>query len=129
MSEDYRPGTVLWSTVRYWPNPAHKRETTEAGPPAWRPDKEPCPDDLTVGDRNELLAGAIPADPASPHSRRYNVRRTITGLEVFEAKFTEETNGIAVFHGHPASYVPAAVLRQFREVAEYKRLVKAFGSP
>ena len=29
--------------MRYWPNPAHKRETTEAGPPAWSPDKDPCP--------------------------------------------------------------------------------------
>ena len=29
----------------YYPNPAHKTETTEAGPPRWRPDKEPCPND------------------------------------------------------------------------------------
>src|SRR5258708_29847749 len=120
--------------MRYWTDRAHKRQTTEAGPPAWRPDKDPCPDDLTVADRNELLAAAIPLDPQSPHSRRYNLRRTVAGLELFEAKFTEVVGGAVVFHGHPATYVPAKVLRQFRDrglisIAEYKRLVKGFGSP
>ena len=43
-SMDGRPGSMM----RYFPNPAHKRETTEAGPPRWRPDKEPCPAERTA---------------------------------------------------------------------------------
>jgi hypothetical protein len=89
---------------------------------------------LTIADRNALLEAAIPIDPVSPRSRRYNVRRTLGGLEIYEAKFTEEAAGTVVFHGHPATYVPAKVLRQFRDqglisAAEYRRLVKGFGSP
>jgi hypothetical protein len=44
--------------MRYWPNPAHKQETTEAGPPQWRPGKEPCPREMTVAERDELLTAA-----------------------------------------------------------------------
>lgn len=122
----------MQSQLRYWPNPAHKRQTSQAGPPLWRPAKEPCPDDLTVADRDVLLLSSIPIDPGQPHSRRYNLRRSGAGLEIFEAKFTEEVAGASVFHGHPASYVPAKILRQFRDsgvisTAEYRRLVKEFG--
>lgn len=118
----------------YWPNPAHKRETTEAGPPRWRPDKEPCPDDLTVRERRELLAGSLPADKGNPHSRRFTVRRGPNGLEVYEAKWTRDVGGKPEFHGHPASYVPTGVLRSLRDaktitVPEYRRLIRTFGCP
>ncbi len=36
-------------------NPAHKVETTEAGPPAWRPDKTPCPKGMTLAERTQPL--------------------------------------------------------------------------
>jgi hypothetical protein len=118
--------------MRYWPNPAHKRQTTEAGPPLWRPNKEPCPDDMTVQERRELLSSSIPNDPGDPHSRRYNVRRTSRGIELYEAKWTRDVNGVPEFHGHPASYVPARVLRTFLADGkitspEYNRLRKDFG--
>ena len=120
--------------MRYWPNPAHKRQTTEAGPPAWWPDKDPCPDDLQVSERQQLLEHAIAGDPTDPHSRRYNVRRGRAGLEVFEAKWTQDTEGEPEFHGHPASYVPARVLRALRDDGrltqpEYRRLIRSFGCP
>ncbi len=118
--------------MRYWPNPAYKRETTEAGPPLWRPDKEPCPNDLTEAERNRLLKTSVPRDPADPHSRRFNVRRGPRGLEVYEAKWTLDLDGESEFHGHPASWVPANVLRKFRDdgritKAEYTKLVRDFG--
>lgn len=120
--------------MRYWPNPAHKRATTEAGPPRWRPDKEPCPDDLTVRERQNLLETAVPLDPANPGSRRFNVRRGPRGLEVYEAKWTRDVGDEPEFHGHPASYVPTSVLRAWRDEgkitnAEYRHLVRAFGCP
>jgi hypothetical protein len=95
--------------MRYWPNPAHKRETTEAGPPRWRPDKEPCPDDMTVPERNQLLETAVPSDPADPRSRRFNIRRGPRGPELYEAKWTQDVRGEPEFHGHPATYVPTTV--------------------
>jgi hypothetical protein len=39
--------------MRYWPNPAHKAETTEAGPPLWTPDKDLCPTGMTVAERRD----------------------------------------------------------------------------
>lgn len=120
--------------MRYWPNPAHKRETTVSGPPAWRPDKEPCPDDLSVEERDALLADSIPLEPGSETSRRWAVRRGPTGLELYDIKLTSEGAGDPEFHGHPASFVPAQILRQMRDAdritpAEYRSLIKSFGCP
>lgn len=118
--------------MRYWPNPAHKLETTEAGPPRWRPGKEPCPAGMTVAERQELLEASIPAGD-DPRSRRYAVRRDATGrLEFFEAKWTEDRSGDPVFHGHPTRRVPAAVLRRFVKDgrisrAEYRACLSEFG--
>lgn len=117
--------------LRYWPNPAHKRETTEAGPPGWRPDKTPCPS-MTVGERNELLADSIPSDPEEPTSRRYAVRVGPAGFEWFEGLFTEQAGNDSVYHGFPTEHVPARVLRQFRDqgrisAAQYRTLVKRLG--
>ena len=50
--------------LRYWPNPSHKTETTEAGPPRWNPDKDKCPSDMTVAERNELLKASIAVEPS-----------------------------------------------------------------
>lgn len=119
--------------MRYWPNPAHKRETTEAGPPCWRPGKEPCPPNMTVAERDSLLQASLPEDETNPASRRYAVRRDDTGrLQFFEAKFTEEREGARVFHGHPTRRVPARILRRFRDQglicqAEYRACLRELG--
>lgn len=118
--------------MRYWPNPAHKRETTEAGPPEWHPDKSPCPDDLSVAERDELLKSSVPVAPDNECARRYALRRSASGLELYDLKFTRIVDGEPEFHGHPASRVPARILRKFRDQgelspAEYRRLIKSFG--
>lgn len=118
--------------MRYWPNPAHKRQTTEAGPPRWRPDKEPCPDDMTIDERRQLLDSAVPLDPSNPRSRRFNVRRGTAGMELYDAKWTQDVAGEPEFHGHPATFVPAKILRALRDKGrisptEYKNLVRRFG--
>ena len=79
--------------MRYFANPAHKVETTEAGPPAWSPDKTPCPKGMTLRERTELLRNSIAEDPASPASRRFTVRRTGSGLEFFAIQTTQVVNG------------------------------------
>ena len=115
----------------YYPNRAHKRETTEAGPPGWRPDKEPCPD-MTPEERTELLRESVARDPSLPTSQRFAVRRTGTGLEFFTARMTREVDGDIEFHGYPTTHVPGLVLRRFRDEgqitpAEYRRQVKRLG--
>lgn len=119
--------------MEYWPNPAHKRETTEAGPPQWRPTKSLCPDDMTVEERDALLKTAVPLHPDDSSSRRFNVRRLPDGsLQLFDAKCHDVQ--LPAFHAHPATFVPARVLRAFRDnglitVPEYRRLVREFGQP
>ena len=112
----------------YYPNRAHKRETTEAGPPGWRPDKEPCPN-MTPQERAALLQDSIAIDPRSPTSQRFAFRRTIAGLEFFTARMTQVVKGDVKFHGYPTRQVPVSVLRAFRDQdlisqAEYRSLVK-----
>ncbi len=116
--------------MRYWPNPAHKIETSEAGPPKWNPYKEPCPTNMTVGERSQLLALSTAVDPQDPRSRRFAMRRTDSGLELFDIKHTEDDHeGQPVFHGHPASRVNRSVLKRWRDEgllnpAEYRRLAR-----
>lgn len=115
--------------MRYWPNPAHKKETTAEGPPRWNPDKSRCPDDMTVAERQQLLEGSVPENPDAAGSRRFALRRTQSGLEWFAARLTRFDDGVPVFHGYPEPAVPARVLRVFLErgdikPAEYKRLLK-----
>lgn len=116
--------------MRYVPNPAHKRETTEAGPPRWRPDKELCPK-MSPRERSELLRASIPSDDQEA-SRRYAARRIDGRLELVEAKLTQVIDGRFEYHGHPTSRVPARVLRLFLRdgvisEAEYGRLVRELG--
>jgi|ERR1041385_2242258 hypothetical protein len=111
----------------YWPNPVHKKRTSEAGHGRWRADKTPCPDDLTVAERDELFRTSVADDPANPCSKRYNIRRTTHGLELFEAQCAEDGDDV-VCHGYPTSRIPARVLRQLRAAGtitkpEYDRLV------
>jgi len=113
--------------MRYWPNPAHKAETTEAGPPRWSPDKEKCPPDMTVDERNRLLRASVAIDDANPSSRRFVVRRTGRGLELYDIKYTRHVDGEPEFHGHPASRIDRSVLKRLRDrgdlsASEYRRL-------
>jgi hypothetical protein len=118
-----------FSSMRYWPNPAHKEDTTEAGPPAWAPNKEKCPRDITTDERNALFLASIPVDAANPRSRRFAVRRTSAGIEIFDIKFTRDVDDDQEIHGHPASRVDRRVLKAFMDQeritsAEYNRLRK-----
>ena len=113
--------------MRYWPNPVHKRTMSEAGHGRWRADKTPCPDDLTVAERNELFLTSVASDPSDPCSKRYNVRRAGRGLELLEAQCAPEGAEV-VCHGYPTSHIPPKVLRILRDAgtitsAEYDRLV------
>jgi hypothetical protein len=72
---------TLAADMRYWPNPAHKAETTEAGPPLWTPDKDLCPTGMTVAERRDLLATSVPANEEYPRSRRFAMRRAQHGVE------------------------------------------------
>lgn len=83
----------------------------------------------------DLLSQAV-TDPQSADGResRYAVRRTLRGLELYEAKYTGLIDGEPEYHGHPATYVPARVLRLLRDRGllsdpEYRSLVKSFGTP
>jgi hypothetical protein len=118
--------------MRYWPNPAHKKQTTEAGPPRWWPDKTPCPDDLTIAERDELLLTSVPRDPGDAHSPRFNVRSGLAGLEAYEAKWTRDVEGEPEFHGYPTHRVPTRVLRVMRDRGtiterEYRQMLRMFG--
>ena len=118
--------------MRYFANPAHKVDTTEAGPPAWSPDKTPCPKGMTLHERTELLRNSIAEDPASPASRRFTVRRTESGLEFFAIQMTQVVNSEIEYHGYPTRFVPGKILRQFRDQGtisqpEYRSLVKRLG--
>src|SRR4051812_32699721 len=115
--------------MRYWPNPAHKRETTEAGPPRWGPHKDFCPNGMTVQERNALLQVSLPTDVANPRSRRYVVRRTLTGPELYDIKWTRDVEGEPEFHGHPATRIKRSVLRALRDAGqltepEYQRFAR-----
>ena len=118
--------------MRYFANAAHKLETTEAGPPRWYPDKEPCPKGMTLRERTELLRQSIPEDPDSPTSTRFAVRRGDSGLEFFAARMTRMVDGEVEYHGYPTRQVPGRVLRHFKDQgritqAEYRSLVKRLG--
>lgn len=119
-------------SMRYFANPAHKLEITEAGPPRWRPDKTPCPEGMTLRERRKLLQDSVAENPDALASRRFAVRRTESGLEFFAAQVTQVENGEIEYHGYPTHWVPGRILRRFRDQgkisdAEYRRLVKRLG--
>ena len=117
--------------MRYAPNPAHKSETTEAGPPRWRPNKALCPR-MSVDERARLLAASIAENPRDPRSVRYTFRRGAGAVEFFAARWTREVDGEQEFHGYPTSHVPGSVLKKLRDRGditepEYNRLRKDLG--
>lgn len=118
--------------MKYWPNPAHKRETSEAGPPRWHPNKSACPP-MTVEERQKLFLESVPEDGDQPASPRYAFRVGPRGYEWFAARLTRVSpEGETEFHGYPTDHVPPRVLRRFRDLqrlsdAEYRRLLKEVG--
>lgn len=119
----------------YLPSPAHKTATSEAGPPRWHPDKSACPNDLSLAEREQLLSGSVPEDPADPFCPvRYAIRRGADGLEWFVTRLTvEHVDGGIEIHGYPFApgcpKVPPAVLRRLRDSGritstEYKSVVR-----
>lgn len=115
-----------------WSRNDCKVETTEAGPPGWRPNKEPCLERMSLRERTALLRDSVAENPDSPASRRFAVRRTEAGLELFTAQLTQIVNGEAEYHGYPTRYVPGRILRRFRDQgkisqSEYRSLVKRLG--
>ncbi len=117
----------------YHPNPAHKLTTTEAGPPRWYPDKEPCPQ-MSLAERESLFRESIPIVADDPKSNRVAVRRADHGLELYIGRLTQErADGTLEFHGHPVTpgrpKIPPAALRELRDSGkisepEYRRLVR-----
>jgi hypothetical protein len=113
--------------VLYWPNPVHKKQMTEAGHGRWRADKTPCPDDMTVAERDDLFRTSVAENPDDPCSKRYNVRRSDRGLELLEAQCAREGDEV-VCHGYPTSHIPTKVLRILPAAGtitrpEYDRLI------
>jgi len=89
---------------------------------------------MSISERNALFMESIALNPSDPTSRRFTIRRGQAGLELFDIKFHDYVAGEPEFHGHPASFVPAAILRELNEsgrisTAEYRRLVRTFGCP
>lgn len=84
---------------------------------------------MTVAERQALLKASVPVDPADPRSRRFAIRRTAAGLEIYDIKFTRDEAGEPEFHGHPATRIDRSALRQLRDrgdvtAAEYRRLAR-----
>jgi hypothetical protein len=94
------------------------------------PDKEKCPPELSIEERDELLRQSESVDGRPENPRRYAVRRTPEGPEFYECKLTRYLpDGTAVVHGHPTRRIPPPVLRRMRERglvtdAEYRQFVK-----
>ena len=115
----------------YVPNPVHKREWTEVGPPAPRSDKTPCPSEITAIECRALLANSIAELPSDPRSRRYVVRRSDLGAELFAAQAHSPAGQEPVeFHGYPVPAAPARILRQLRDRGdllqpEYRRFIRS----
>ncbi len=119
--------------LSYHPNPAHKKETTEAGPPRWNPSKEICPSDMSIQEREKLLKGSESRDgsPNDPH--RFAIRRIGKTIELYETRLTlQRPDGVTEVHGHPTEQIPPIVLRRMRDnglitSAEYKQLIRSLG--
>lgn len=115
----------------YVPNPAHKWGTSEAGPPVWNPDKEKCPDDISMPERTRLLEESLAVDGGDESPRRYAIRRAGDRIEFFETKSTGlHPSGRIEIHGHPTRRVPPPILRRMRDDgiltrAEYNKFRKS----
>lgn len=116
--------------MRYAPNRVHKREWTEAGPPLPRSDKTPCPSDITGVECDALLQRSVPEESSDPRARRYAVRRSDRGVELFAAQVHSPSGQEPLeLHGYPVASAPARVLRELRDrgdllPSEYRRLLR-----
>lgn len=129
------PASMAERRLWYVPNPSHKLETTEAGPPRWSPKKTACPVGMSMEQRDFLVRESVPIDDDPLNPRRYAVRRVEGRLEWYRSLPTREhPDGRIEIHGHPfvPGYpkVPVKVLRRMRESgvitpSEYKDMVKA----
>ena len=118
---------MLKRVMHYWPNPAHKRETSEAGPPRWRPNKSPCPS-MSTAERSALLQSSVPLSPEDPYSPRYAIRRHQGKLEIYQAFADPHSDPQdPQFHGFPWRHpdfwprpkpIPTSVLRELRDRGE-----------
>jgi len=84
---------------------------------------------MTLTERNILFESSVSVRPGDPTARRFEMRRTRTGLELFDIKFTRFVKDEPEFHGHPASRVPRSILKMWKDrgeitEVEYGRLVK-----
>lgn len=117
--------------IRYAPNPVHKHTYTEASPPLPRSDKTPCPRDVSAAECSALLDTSVAENEDDPRSRRYALRRSSAGLELFAAQVHSPDGQETIdFHGYPVPTAPSRVLRAFRDrgdllPAEYNRLVRS----
>jgi hypothetical protein len=70
---------------------------------------------MTVAERDALFEASIPVMPGDPRSRRFALRRSAAGLEVFDVKYGRDVDGDPEFHGHPASRVDRRALKVWRD--------------
>lgn len=102
--------------MRYQESPKHKRGCSGSGPPRWFPTVVAiCPDDVSVEERDRLLAESIEGrDVSHPHAR---ARYALDDQGRFFKAYSED--GGDTWHGYPVnremvpSQVPARVLRKF----------------
>lgn len=100
--------------LRYECAEYHKRHTTEAGPPKWRPGKTVCPAALDTPTAQLLLARSRLAGDG----KRYALQREMHGPVFYIARrHREEPDGTSCWHGHPISGndVPHEVLESFED--------------
>jgi len=77
-----------------------------------------------------LLQKSVPENPGDPRSRRYAVRRSDFGFELFAAQVHSPAGQEPLeFHGYPVPTAPARVLRALRDrgdlvASEYNRLIR-----
>jgi len=84
---------------------------------------------MTVAERNALFEGSVSVAPEDPRARRFAMRRTDAGLEIFDIKYAGDVDGDPEFHGHPASRIDRRVLKALRDgglitPAEFNRMRK-----
>ena len=121
--------------IDYVPSQSHKTTTSESGPPAWRPHKSCCPSEMTIHERNALLASSVSESDAADNPQRFAVRRVDGRLEWYCAKLTRvRSDGTVEVHGFPFKpgfpKVPPKVARRLRDIGaitepEYKQTIKS----
>lgn len=96
--------------------------------------KEACPEEMTIEEREYLLANSYSEDDDPLNPKRYAVRRRDGRLEWYRTLLTvRHPDGSIEVHGHPFEpgypKVPTKVLRRMRDAgcitaSEYKQMVR-----